>query len=430
MTEFQETSLSKHTVPSTPRIESAEHLKSGVAESISSLIELVAAWLDPDAGGRAPHVRADGQGLANAEWTCAAQRGRQPAIRGDRCAGLAQFLADPAQSAMLDGSTAAELAVHTAKRAQMSDDPGAIALAAWASAEVSGVFAGDLFDRLEEILRSGAAIPVVDISWLITAAVAARELGDTAELAARAATTLAAAQGDSGIFPHLLPAEAAGRFRAHVGCFRRPGLPDPGARPGRTRIRRAVALAAAERLRGADLRAAGRSRAVVVALRRPQRRRRRGLSRSTACTSTRWRRWRSSTCSRPAATTTATRSRAASAVAATPTRRSSRSWSSDGSGLVWRKVGRREPRKAARATQRRDRRSAARSSRLPGLDRLLPAGTVDHECRPYELGLAAVRLAVRCRVAPHVDDRGEHAVRAAPSTSRTPVAVRPAASTR
>jgi len=58
---------------------------------------------------------------------------------------------------------------------------------------------------------------------------------------------------------------------------------------------------------------------------------------------------------------------------------------SDEDSLVWRKVGRREPRKAARAL-------AAASTRLrpgwqlPGVDRLMPATVVDHECRPYELG--------------------------------------------
>jgi len=54
-------------------------------------------------------------------------------------------------------------------------------------------------------------------------------------------------------------------------------------------------------------------------------------------------------------------------------------------GLVWRKVGRREPPKAARAVH-----AATTSVRpglhLPGLDRALPPVKVDHECRPYELG--------------------------------------------
>lgn len=54
-------------------------------------------------------------------------------------------------------------------------------------------------------------------------------------------------------------------------------------------------------------------------------------------------------------------------------------------GVVWRKVGRRERVKVVRAV------SAATTSlrpglRVPGLDVIFPPGTVDYECRPYELG--------------------------------------------
>ncbi len=54
-------------------------------------------------------------------------------------------------------------------------------------------------------------------------------------------------------------------------------------------------------------------------------------------------------------------------------------------GLVWRKVGRREPRKAARAARAAST-WVAPHREIPGLDRVLPPGVVDHECRPYELG--------------------------------------------
>ena len=58
---------------------------------------------------------------------------------------------------------------------------------------------------------------------------------------------------------------------------------------------------------------------------------------------------------------------------------------SERSGLVWRKVGRREPPKAARAVHAAT--TAVRpGTRVPGLDRVLPPAVVDHECRPYELG--------------------------------------------
>ena len=63
-----------------------------------------------------------------------------------------------------------------------------------------------------------------------------------------------------------------------------------------------VALAAAERLRGADLPAAGRRRPVVVALRRPHRRRHRGLPGLHRAPARDGARWRCSTSPRPAAT--------------------------------------------------------------------------------------------------------------------------------
>jgi hypothetical protein len=54
-------------------------------------------------------------------------------------------------------------------------------------------------------------------------------------------------------------------------------------------------------------------------------------------------------------------------------------------GVIWRKVARREPRKAVRVL------SAVTTSLLPGLhvpglDTLFPPVRVDYECRPYELG--------------------------------------------
>jgi hypothetical protein len=54
-------------------------------------------------------------------------------------------------------------------------------------------------------------------------------------------------------------------------------------------------------------------------------------------------------------------------------------------GLIWRKVARREPRKLSRALQAAASGLHARL-RVPGLDVLFPAGSIDHEDRPYHLG--------------------------------------------
>ncbi len=54
-------------------------------------------------------------------------------------------------------------------------------------------------------------------------------------------------------------------------------------------------------------------------------------------------------------------------------------------GLIWRKVGRREPAKAVRTLNAAT--TAMRPGlKAPGLDRLYPTTVIDHECRPYELG--------------------------------------------
>lgn len=55
------------------------------------------------------------------------------------------------------------------------------------------------------------------------------------------------------------------------------------------------------------------------------------------------------------------------------------------SGMVWRKVARREPAKAARALQAAASR-VSRRLRVPALDAVFPAGVVDYEDRPYHWG--------------------------------------------
>jgi hypothetical protein len=54
-------------------------------------------------------------------------------------------------------------------------------------------------------------------------------------------------------------------------------------------------------------------------------------------------------------------------------------------GVVWRKVGRHEPRKMVR-TFRSAASAAEPALRLAWLDWVFPPGPVDRECRPFELG--------------------------------------------
>jgi len=59
----------------------------------------------------------------------------------------------------------------------------------------------------------------------------------------------------------------------------------------------------------------------------------------------------------------------------------------DDVGVVWRKVGRREPSKFVRkARSAVSATTAAPGLRWPWLDVVFPPGRVDRECRPFELG--------------------------------------------
>ncbi|MET0930624.1 MAG: hypothetical protein ABWX74_13975 [Aeromicrobium sp.] len=285
------------------------------------------------------------------------------------------------QRAVLGGRTASELARAAGSRSLDQQDPGAVALATWAAAELSGAAPPELLARLGRDLSSGRPIPTVDLAWIVTAALAAGPAGEA--LAASAGPRLLDGQGDHGIFPHVLPARSQNRWRRHVGSFADQVYPLQAlARMFQVtgdRSQLDAAEAVADRiceLQGPDgqwwwhydvrtgdvverfpvysvhqhamapmtlfdlAEAGGRDRTAEVV---------RGL---------RWIR------SHPEVDGDLVH---------------------DSLGVIWRKAGRREPRKAVR------RLSAVTTSLRPGLrlaqlDRVFPANRVDHECRPYELG--------------------------------------------
>jgi hypothetical protein len=129
------------------------------------------------------------------------------------------FISKDEQRKILGGDTAADLLNLTTARAEFSVDPGAVALAAWAAAEASDIFAGSLLRRLTDLLQSGAPVYNVDCAWALKAALAARHLGDTEDLIRLARDRLLGSQSESGLFPHRLPDSSNGRLRSHVGCF-------------------------------------------------------------------------------------------------------------------------------------------------------------------------------------------------------------------
>lgn len=286
------------------------------------------------------------------------------------------------QRRVLSGRCAAEITRLTATAAQTSDDPGAVALAVWAAAEVDHSFAGPLVSRLRELL-DGRPLPTVDAAWMLTAGVAAASYGDADDVVARATALLLDHAGASGLYPHMLPASAQARWRSHVGSFADQVYP-------------LQALARASTLTG-DRSLLERANAIAERLCRLQ-----GEAGQW------W--WHYD-------------SRDGSVVEAYPVYSVHQHamgpmvlfdlWEAGGDDhrgeiarglgwltrhpevveelvserhrLVWRKVGRREPPKAARAIAALTT-SLRPGLRLPGLDRVLPTTVVDHECRPYELG--------------------------------------------
>jgi len=292
-------------------------------------------------------------------------------------------LPEAEQQDVLAGRTAREVARSAAELAWEGTDPGAIAIAAWAEAEVNDTYADKLFGRMAELLKTGVALPAVDTAWMLTAAVAAASLADTDEVLDAAAARLLRHRGPQGIYPHLLPASAGPRWRAHVGSFADQVYP-------------LQALARASRLRGEKdwLAAADATAARLVELQ--------------GAAGQWW--WHYDHRDGSVVESYPVYSVHQHAMAPMVLGDLAEAGGTDHVeavgrgvcwlenhpevveeliaprwGLVWRKVGRREPPKAARAVQAVAS-SAHTGARVPGLDALLPAGVVDHECRPYELG--------------------------------------------
>jgi hypothetical protein len=290
---------------------------------------------------------------------------------------------EEAQRGVLKGRTAADLALISRGRVAGSPDIGAVALGAWAAAEVAGVYAPELFSDMDELMVSGQPVETVACAWILTAALAAKSLGPTAALAEMAAGRLLAAQAPTGLFPHLLPPQARGRTRAHVGCFADQVYP----------------IQALARLHALD----GEPRALEAAEACA-----RGICELQGEAGQWW--WHYDT--RDGSVVEgypvySVHQHAMGPMALFELREAGgkdRLWPivrglnwiderpesseplvSERDALVWRKIGRREPTKAVRSI------SAVTTGlksgwHLPGLDIVFPPDRIDYECRPYELG--------------------------------------------
>jgi len=123
------------------------------------------------------------------------------------------------QQRVLGFGTAADLARLVSLHAETANDDGAVALAAWAAAEAGHFHAAPLFRRLAERLSSSMPMPTVICAWALIAALSARHFGNMWGVAGPAHKRLLQARGASGLFRSVDVASANGRIRAHIGCF-------------------------------------------------------------------------------------------------------------------------------------------------------------------------------------------------------------------
>lgn len=292
------------------------------------------------------------------------------------------------QASVLGEQTVEDLVSAVRKRAASSADPGAIALAAWAAAEVGNSPDVALLERISGILSEGRSLPTVDTAWMLAAAVASLRASDGAgglptAISRVSRDRLLEAQGPSGIFPHAYPAASLGRWRAHVGCFADQIYPIQSlARlAGLTNDQEALAAAnrAAQRICALQGDAGqwwwhydARDGSVVEAFPVYSVHQHAMAPMALLDLAEAGGDDHSESIVRGVSWLDTHPEVLADLV-------------SESRGQVWRKVGRREPAKAARKL------AAVTTSlrpgwHLPGMDVVLPANQVDYECRPYELG--------------------------------------------
>lgn len=363
------------------------HAQTGVLvrRMLALALRGLSAAYDPKTGSFAQTVR----GVTGPNGVHLQAEGRNLRYAAMAALGLSKLPID-VQRDVLHDRTAAEIASIASENAVDEKDPGAIALAAWADAEINDVFPDKLFTQLRTMLKDGQPLPTVDTAWMVTAAVVASELGNTDAVLDDALALLLRYQGGRGIFPHYLPPNDQPRWRAHVGCFA------DQVYPIQALARAAVHKGSTDG--GSLLAAANRTAARICELQGD-----RGQ-------------WWWHYDSRDGAVVEGFPVYSVHQHAMAPMvlfdlleaggddhvdeialgvqwlethPEAVEELISERWGLVWRKIGRHEPPKAARALGAVSTavRAGATSSGLGrAIDRALPPGKVDHECRPYELG--------------------------------------------
>jgi hypothetical protein len=290
-------------------------------------------------------------------------------------------LPEAEQRSALGGENGYDLVGRLAKRVDQSTSRADVALLCWAAAEAEHSELQHALDRLAELDRRYGPVDVVAAAWVVTALVAARALADVERYLAAARARLLAARA-AAVYPHIC-GSAGSWYRSHVGSFADQVYPIQalarlhGSADDREALAVAESVAAAIcQAQGADgqwwwhydSRTGGTVEGYpVYSVHQHAMAPMALLDLADAggqchlgniCRGLRW-------LDGPPET--------------------GESLVLDDPPVTWRKVARGDPGKAVRGL----RAAASRvrpDVRLPALDRLFRPGTVDHECRPYELG--------------------------------------------
>ena len=290
-------------------------------------------------------------------------------------------LAEADQRAILGGGTGHDLVGSLASQLDGVTGRGEVALLCWAAAEAQHEVLPRALARLSDVDRLPGPVEVIAAAWVLSALVAARPYADVEEHLAAARDRLLAARRPS-LYPHVLGGVTAW-YRSHVGSFADQVYPVQALARLHASGGDPLALATAESVAAVICRAQGKAgqwwwhydaRSGEVIENYPVYSVHQYAMAPMAlfdlaeaggqpltehiCRGLRW-------LDRPA------EAREELVVEQPP--------------VIWRKVARREPRKLVRGVRAGTTRVRP-GVRLPVLDRVLRPGTVDHECRPYELG--------------------------------------------
>jgi len=131
----------------------------------------------------------------------------------------AHGLDEDLQRSLLGGESAREFCTRLAQEALKSSNLGAVALVVWAGAEIAHELLPVVLARLAQVAERDQGHSTVEWAWVVSALAAARREAVAPGLAAHAAAKLLAAfSPEAGIFPHRLSG-APTSARSHVACF-------------------------------------------------------------------------------------------------------------------------------------------------------------------------------------------------------------------